>query len=66
MEPEDVATIAINALLKGKEVIIPGKMNRFFVLLNRILPKALKSIIINHAMKIAPPDNKKMNAILHT
>ncbi len=58
MNPEDVAFIAINALLKSKEVIIPGKMNRFFILLSKILPKVLKNLIINHTVKTIQPDNK--------
>jgi uncharacterized protein len=51
MNPEQVAPIAINGLLKQKEVIIPGRINKIFVLLNRILPKVLKKEITNHQMK---------------
>jgi short-subunit dehydrogenase len=39
MRPEEVAPIAINGLLRKKEVIVPGKINRIIVLLNRILPR---------------------------
>lgn len=51
MNPEQVAPIAIDGLLKQKEVIIPGRINKIFVLLNRILPNILKKEITNHQMK---------------
>lgn len=57
MKPEDVAPIAIDGLLKGKEVIIPGKMNKLFRLIDHILPPALKSLLANRQMDHlhAPP-----------
>ena len=51
MNPEEVAPIAIDGLLKGKEVIIPGAINKFFLLLNNIIPAFLKKIITNRQMK---------------
>lgn len=51
MNPEQVAPIAIDGLLKQKEVIIPGRINKIFVLLNRVLPNILKKEITNHQMK---------------
>ena len=39
MRPEEVAPIAIDGLLKNKQVIIPGKINRLVILLNRVLPR---------------------------
>jgi short-subunit dehydrogenase len=57
MNPEDVAPVAIDGLLKGKEVIIPGRMNKFFMLLNWLLPKCIKKIIANNSMKRLEPGN---------
>jgi uncharacterized protein len=51
MNPEDVVPVAIDGLLKGKEVIIPGSVNKFFMVLNRILPGWIKRIITNRGMK---------------
>ncbi len=51
MNPDKVAPIAIDGMLKGKEVIIPGKLNNFFKLLDFILPSSLKKIIIRSQMK---------------
>ncbi len=45
MNPEDAAKLAIDGMLKGKEVIIPGIVNKFFMLLNSILPKPVKDKI---------------------
>ncbi len=57
MNPEDVVPIAIDGLLNGKEVIIPGKLNNFFMLLDKILPDAIKKIITGYGMKKLNPDN---------
>ena len=51
MNPEDVVPIAIDGLLQGKEVIIPGKLNNFFIFLDKILPAAVKKIITQFGMK---------------
>jgi uncharacterized protein len=42
MNPEEVAPIAINGLLKRKKVIIPGKINRMFVFLDPLIPAFIK------------------------
>jgi short-subunit dehydrogenase len=56
MNPEEVAPIALNGLLKKKEVIIPGRLNRFFLFLDKILPAPVKTLITNYTMKkINPP-----------
>lgn len=54
MNPEAVAPIAIDGLLKGKEVIIPGKMNKLFLLFDKIFPDAIKKMITNWQMKKLP------------
>jgi short-subunit dehydrogenase len=51
MKPEDVAPIAIKGLLKRKEVIIPGRLNKLFVLINKILPDLIKNWILSQQMK---------------
>jgi len=51
MNPEEVAPIAINGLLKRREVIIPGKWNQFFMLLDKLLPSSVKKMITTHQMK---------------
>lgn len=51
MDPEEVAGIAIDKMLKKKEVIIPGRINKFFMLLDKILPEAVKKMITNWQMK---------------
>ena len=50
MNPENVAPIAIDGLLKRKEVIIPGAVNKFFLLLNILIPTFLKKLITNRQM----------------
>ena len=57
MNPEDVVPVAIDGLLRGKEVIIPGKLNKFFMLLDKILPELIKKIITNQGMKKLNPAN---------
>ena len=57
MNPEEVVPIAIDGLLRGKEVIIPGKLNKFFMLLDKVLPELIKKIITNHGMKRLNPAN---------
>ena len=52
MNPEEVAPIAIDGLLKRKEVIIPGRVNKFFLVLNKLIPASLKKIITNNQMKL--------------
>jgi len=51
MNPEEVAVIAINGLLKGKEVIIPGRLCKFFLLMDKVLPSALKTFMTSRTMK---------------
>ena len=51
MNPEDVAPIAISGLLKGKEIIIPGSINKIFMLFDKILPRFIKTIITSQSMK---------------
>jgi len=56
MNPEEVAPIALDGLLKKKKVIIPGRLNKFFFLLTKILPGPIKTLMTNSAMKKLNPD----------
>jgi len=51
MDPEEVAVIALNGLLRKKEVIVPGKLNKCFLFLDRILPSFVKTFMTNRTMK---------------
>ncbi len=51
MNPEEVARIAIDGMLAGKELIIPGFWNRMFMLFDKLMPKWYKEILINKTMK---------------
>jgi hypothetical protein len=46
MNPEDVASVAIAKWLKGKAVIIPGKINRLLIFINQVLPLGIKNKIV--------------------
>jgi hypothetical protein len=49
--PEFVAAKAVQACLEGKEVVIPGRLNRLFLFLNRLLPASIKVAITTAQMK---------------
>ncbi len=49
--PEIVAAKAVQGCLDGVEVVVPGRINRFFLLLNRLLPTSLKSMITSTQMR---------------
>jgi hypothetical protein len=57
MNPEEVVPVAIDGLLKGKEVIIPGRVNKIFMLLDKILPDRIIKIITSNGMKKFNPGN---------
>ena len=48
MNPEEVAPLALNGMFRKKSVIIPGKLNRLFLCMDRIIPVVLKKAIISH------------------
>jgi len=50
MMPEDVASYVIEKMLAGKKLIIPGRLNRFFLLLDKLLPEFIKSRLIKKSM----------------
>ena len=58
MNPEEVAPIAVDGLLKKKVVIIPGRLNKIFLLISKILPAPVKTLMTNSAMKKLNPDKR--------
>jgi short-subunit dehydrogenase len=57
MNPEEVAPLAIDGLLKGKPVIVPGRMNRAFLVLDKMLPEKIKDLLTGSTMKKINPDH---------
>jgi uncharacterized protein len=55
MNPEQVAPVVIEKMLGGKEVIIPGAVNRFSIVLDKLLPTFLKNIFTDRLMKQLKP-----------
>lgn len=51
IHPEKVAAIVINGMLKRKGVMIPGILNKCYVILLSVLPEFIKAIITNHSMR---------------
>lgn len=51
LNPEQVAPFVIEKMLKGKEVIIPGIVNRFSMLLGKLLPSFIKKFLIGRLAK---------------
>ncbi len=51
MEPDVVAAIAISGMLNKKEVIIPGKLNKFFRMLDYVVPSTVKNMLQQYQMK---------------
>jgi len=55
LNPEEVAPIVIGKMIKGKEVIIPGTVNRLSMLLDKLLPAFMKKMITERLMKDLKP-----------
>lgn len=51
MNPEEVAPVAIDHLLRGRSVLIPGFVNKLYMALDLLLPEFLKTRITNYNMK---------------
>ena len=52
MYPEQVASIAIRAMLKGKQVIVPGFLNAIFFKLGSVLPVGMKMNILERLFRV--------------
>lgn len=50
MEPHEVAEQGLDALFRKEKIFIPGKVNRWLLRLNRIMPTAIKDAIIRKEM----------------
>jgi short-subunit dehydrogenase len=55
LNPEKVAPIVIGKMLKGQAVIVPGRMNQFSMLLNKLLPACIKNIMTAKLMNDLKP-----------
>ncbi|MGB4774231.1 MAG: SDR family NAD(P)-dependent oxidoreductase [Daejeonella sp.] len=51
LDPEEAAKISIDAMLAGKEMIIPGTVNHFIMFIDKLIPKFIKEKIIAAHMK---------------
>ncbi len=51
MEPERVAAIAMDRLLRGDAVIVPGMVNNFFMLLDKLLPGFVKKRVTAYGIR---------------
>lgn len=51
LTPEDAAKIAIVGMLKGKKVIVPGFINKCFVVLDKVLPEFIEDRLTGGEIK---------------
>lgn len=51
LNPEEVAPIVIEKMMRGKEVIVPGSINRFSLLLDKLLPSFVKRLFTEKLMR---------------
>ncbi|MBD0832457.1 SDR family NAD(P)-dependent oxidoreductase [Aestuariibaculum sediminum] len=54
LNPEDAAVIAVQSLLRRKEVVIPGFINNCLMVLDKILPEFIKDKLANREIKKLP------------
>ena len=54
LNPEKAAKIAIDGMLSKKKIIIPGFVNKCFMILDKILPEFIKDILTNREIKKFP------------
>lgn len=55
MNPEDVARITIDKMLKNNSLIVPGFLNRCMVFLNKVVPSSIrKNVTVKMMNKIHP------------
>jgi uncharacterized protein len=52
MYPDEVARIAVRAMLNGRQVIVPGKLNSIFFKLGSILPVRMKMNILERIFRV--------------
>ena len=61
MEPEEVVPVALNGLFSKKAVIVPGRWNNIFLMLDKVLPAFIKNMLTNHTMNTL--HNKTVNSL---
>ncbi len=49
--PEEVAPIAMAGLFRKKKIMVPGRLNKCYILLYSLLPDFIKTFITNRSMK---------------
>jgi len=52
MYPDQVARIAVTGMLKGKQIIVPGRLNALFFKLGSLLPVGLKMNILERLFRV--------------
>ncbi|HEU5146096.1 MAG TPA: SDR family NAD(P)-dependent oxidoreductase [Chryseosolibacter sp.] len=52
MYPDQVARIAVRAMLRGKQVIVPGRLNAIFFKLGSLLPLGIKMSILERLFRV--------------
>ena len=50
LNPEDAACETLKKFFRGKEIIIPGTINKLFMLLDSILPSSIKNKLTSKAI----------------
>ena len=63
LDPEEVAPIVIEKMMRGKEVIIPGKANKLSIVLDKLLPAVVKNMFTDKLMRDLKPVTKETVAI---
>jgi uncharacterized protein len=51
LSPEEAAKISIDGMLQGKKLIIPGFVNKCFMVIDKILPEFIKDKLTNNEIK---------------
>ncbi|MCH4553617.1 SDR family NAD(P)-dependent oxidoreductase [Aestuariibaculum lutulentum] len=54
LNPEDAATIAVEALLKGKAMVVPGFINKCLMVLDKLLPEIIKDKLAEREINKLP------------
>ncbi len=65
MNPEVVARITVDGMLRNKELIIPGFLNRLFIMMDKLLPKWLKEILTDREMKKSKTFSSPLTFFIH-
>jgi short-subunit dehydrogenase len=62
--PEEVARIAVDGLMCGKAVIVPGILNKVFLMANRMVPGSIREFLIGRTTRrLAPATNVSLKQL---